>query len=61
MLKQCKHPGCSVKAGRYTGYCAQHAIRTRTCVIDDCKNKVAIWSKSGCCFEHRAEGKKLLP
>ncbi len=61
MRRPCVAPGCKANAGRYIDYCAQHMNIMRKCVIDGCERTVATWSRSGCCCDHRAEGRKLRP
>jgi hypothetical protein len=62
----CKFPGCTYTKPYGTnfawrGYCPEHSVAARPCVIDDCKNMVASWNRSGCCHEHRALRHKLRP
>lgn len=65
----CLFPGCDTLAGckksgartSWQGYCVAHAHTMRACVIDGCVNMVASWNRSGCCKDHRAEGRKLRP
>lgn len=67
--RQCRFPGCTTPTGQtlggaalpWQGYCPKHFTAVRSCVIDGCLNKIASWNRSGCCHEHRAEGRKLRP
>lgn len=62
--RPCKQPGCANTVQIYdnfSGYCDQHHQRARKCLVDDCDNRVAAWSKSGCCSEHRDIARKLRP
>jgi hypothetical protein len=51
--------GCNEPTAAPLGYCVQHVNVAFPCRIDDCANRVAAFNRSRCCFEHRAEGKKL--
>lgn len=56
----CQIKGCELLTGGLSGYCAVHHAAAKKCVIDDCENMVAGWSRSGCCNEHRVIARKLL-
>lgn len=59
MSRICGVSGCVEVRSKnaQSNYCQNH--QKKKCVIDDCKNMVATWSKSGCCYEHRTIGRKL--
>lgn len=65
----CLFPGCERTSARngqrglngVNGYCEVHTQQKRPCVIDGCTNMVAAFNKSGCCKDHRTEGRKLRP
>ena len=59
--RPCKVAGCETLTAGLSGYCEKHHAAAKKCRIDGCENLVAGWSVSGCCKDHRLEGRRLRP
>ena len=56
----CRFEGCTEYGGYISGYCRNHVNKAHKCMIDDCKNRVAAYSRSRCCREHKKQAIHLL-
>lgn len=59
--RKCAKDGCEVMVLNVTGYCQEHQLKHRKCLVDECQNMVTAYNRSGCCYEHRLMGRKLRP
>lgn len=56
----CRYEGCAVPGGATSGYCRDHVNKAYKCMIDGCENRVAAYSRSRCCKDHKKEAIHLL-
>lgn len=54
--RPCGYAGCSIIVRGVTGFCMPHMRIAFKCAMGGCENRVAAFSRSRCCEEHRVEG-----
>ena len=58
--RPCKAEGCTVLTASVWGYCYAHYATALQCEVRGCENRIAVYSKSKCCVDHRAEAVRFL-
>ena len=53
----CLEEGCQRMVCNLTGYCVDHFVGAKKCLVVDCDARVAAYSKSGYCNAHRKLGR----